>query len=119
MRDTNGNSEKQIDSMGCYIGQVRAHEGVSLEQLAQGLCTKSYLCRVENGEREAGKLLTDALLQQLGKPVELFDRILDWKQRPFTAMGKWTSEAHSKWAEPICRKRGWLPSREASAQRQC
>ena len=51
--------------MGCYIGQVRAYEGVPLEQLAQGLCTKSYLCRVENGEREAGKLLTDALLQRL------------------------------------------------------
>lgn len=66
--------------MGCYIGQVRAYEGVPLEQLAQGLCTKSYLCRVENGEREAGKLLTDALLQRLGKPVELFDRILDWDE---------------------------------------
>ena len=65
---------------GRYIGQVRAYEGVSLEQLAQGLCTKSYLCRVENGEREAGKLLTDALLQRLGKPVERFDRILDWNE---------------------------------------
>lgn len=41
---------------------------------------RSYLCRVENGEREAGKLLTDALLQRLGKPVELFDRILDWDE---------------------------------------
>ena len=80
MRDANKNSEPQIDRMGCYIGQVRAYEGVPLEQLAQGLCTKSYLCRVENGEREAGKLLTDALLQRLGKPVELFDRILDWDE---------------------------------------
>ena len=53
MRDANKNSEPQIDRMGCYIGQVRAYEGVPLEQLAQGLCTKSYLCRVENGEREA------------------------------------------------------------------
>lgn len=78
--DANRSSEKQINRMGCYIGQVRAYEGVSLEQLAQGLCTKSYLCRVENGEREAGKLLTDALLQRLGKPVERFDRILDWNE---------------------------------------
>ena len=33
--DANGNSEKQIDRMGCSIGQVRAYEGVSLEQLAK------------------------------------------------------------------------------------
>ena len=36
MRDANKNSEPQIDRMGCYIGQVRAYEGVPLEQLAQG-----------------------------------------------------------------------------------
>ena len=68
------------DRMGRFIGQLRNHEGISLNQLAQGLCTVSYLNKVENGEREINKQLTDALFQRLGKPVELFERILDWDE---------------------------------------
>lgn len=68
------------DRMGRFIGQLRDHEGVSLHQLARGLCTVSYLNKVENGEREVGKQLTDAFFQRLGKPVELFERILDWDE---------------------------------------
>lgn len=68
------------DRMGRFIGQLRDHEGVSLYQLARGLCTVSYLNKVENGEREVGKQLTDAFFQRLGKPVELFERILDWDE---------------------------------------
>ena len=66
------------DRMGRFIGQIRSHEGVTLKQLARGLCAPSMLARIENGEREVGKQLTDALFQRLGKPAELFERILDW-----------------------------------------
>lgn len=75
------------DSMGRFIGQLRDHEGVTLKQLSRGLCEPSFLNKIENGDREAGKLLTDAFFQRLGKPVELFERILDheefvkWTQR--------------------------------------
>lgn len=67
----------QIDRIGQYIGQVRVYKGISLELLSKGLCTPAYLCRVESGRREADKLLTDALLQRLGSPAELFWRLLD------------------------------------------
>lgn len=75
------------DRMGRFIGQLRDHEGITLEQLSRGLCEKSYLNKIENGDREVGKLMTDAFFQRLGKPVELFERILDheefvkWTQR--------------------------------------
>lgn len=77
----------QIDRIGLYIGQVRVYKGISLELLSKGLCTPAYLCRVESGRREADKLLTDALLQRLGSPAELFWRLLDqdefqqWQRR--------------------------------------
>lgn len=79
--------KKQIDRIGQYIGQVRVYKGISLELLSKGLCTPAYLCRVESGERETDKLLTDALLQRLGSPTELFWRLLDqdefqqWQKR--------------------------------------
>lgn len=77
----------QIDRIGQYIGQVRAYKGIALEPLAKGLCSPAYLCRIEAGKRETNKLLTDAFLQRLGSPAELFWRILDqdefrqWQQR--------------------------------------
>ena len=75
------------DLMGRVIGQLRDHQGLTLKQLSKGLCGGSFLNKIENGSREAGKLLTDAFFQRLGKPVELFERILDheefvkWTQR--------------------------------------
>lgn len=53
---------------------------MTLGQLAHGLCSVPYLNRVENGDREIGKQLTDTFFQRLGKPAELFERILDWDE---------------------------------------
>lgn len=66
------------DRMGRFIGQLRTHEGIPLHKLAHGLCSPAFLNRIENGKREVGKQMTDAFFQRLGKPVELFNRILDW-----------------------------------------
>ena len=73
------------DRMGRFIGQIRDHEGITLKQLSRGLCEQSYLNKIENGEREAGKLMTDAFFQRLGKPAELFGRILEHEE-----FVKWT-----------------------------
>lgn len=71
------------DHMGRYIGQLRVQQGLTLNQLSRGLCC--YLNKIENGERQAGKLLMDAFFQRLGKPVDLFGRILNHKE-----FVKWT-----------------------------
>ena len=54
------------DRMGRFIGQLRDYEGVTLTQLAHGLCSVPYLNRIENGEREIGKQLTDAFFRDWG-----------------------------------------------------
>ena len=58
------------DRMGRYIGQLRVQQGLTLMELSRGLCC--YLNKIENGERQAGKLLMDAFFQRMGKPVDLF-----------------------------------------------
>ena len=68
------------DRLGKFIGQLRAHEGITLNQLAHGLCSPAFLHRIENGEREVKKQLADILFQRLGKPAKLFERILDLKE---------------------------------------
>ena len=68
------------DRMGKFIGQLRDHEGITLNQLAHGICSPAFLHRIENGEREVKKQLADIFFQRLGKPAKLFERILDWKE---------------------------------------
>lgn len=74
------NEDECFDRMGKFIGEARVHAGIPLNRLSNGICTTVYLNQIENGLREAGKLLTDALLQRLGKPVELFEQILDRRE---------------------------------------
>ncbi|MBR2894031.1 MAG: helix-turn-helix transcriptional regulator [Oscillospiraceae bacterium] len=68
------------DRLGKFIGQLRVHEGITLHQLARGLCSPAFLNRIENGEREVKKQLADILFQRLGKPAKLFERMLDLKE---------------------------------------
>lgn len=79
-----GNSMREkksvTDRLGIYIGNIRTYEGIPQKQLARGLCTEAHLARIEIGEREADKLLTDALLQRLGKPADLFMRLLEERE---------------------------------------
>ena len=68
------------DRLGRFIGQLRVHEGVTLAQLAHGLCSVSLLNRIENGEREVSKQLADTFFQRLGKSAGKFTHILDWTE---------------------------------------
>lgn len=69
--------QKLHDRLGIYLGKIREYEKITRAQLAEGLCSEAQLARIESGEREADKLLTDALLQRMGKPADLFMRLLD------------------------------------------
>ena len=48
------------------LSKMRKQSKVSQVSLAQGICSKSFLSRIESGERKAGKLLKDYLLGRLG-----------------------------------------------------
>ncbi len=66
----------KVDRMGFYIGMVCQEEDIRLRQLSEGLCGVSFLSRIARGEREAEKLLMDTILERLGRPAGMFERIL-------------------------------------------
>lgn len=68
------------DHIGQYIGQVRRYEHITQDQLSHGLCTRSFLSRIENGSREVEPMLAVALLQRLGRPAEMFIHILSCEE---------------------------------------
>lgn len=102
--------KKIRDRLGIYIGKLRVYLGISQAQLAQGLCTDAYLTRIESGEREADKLLTDALLQRLGKPADLFMRFLD--------EGELRSYRRRKYIVELLRREQWREVEQALQEYQ-
>ena len=74
-------------NFGPFLHETRTKKKVTLEQLSDGLCTASLLCRIENGTRDAEKLLRDCLLMRLGVVPENYENFLyysvykRWKDR--------------------------------------
>ena len=74
-------------NFGPFLHETRTNKKVTLEQLCDGLCTTSTLCRIENEKREAEKLLKDSLLMRLGIVPENYENFLyysmykRWKDR--------------------------------------
>lgn len=54
-------------SLGYMINNIRTTMGVTLEELAEGLCTPSTMFRYETGERIPDSLLFYTFMQRLGK----------------------------------------------------
>lgn len=60
------------NQLGKIIKYERNKAGLSAEKLCHGLCSATFLFRVERGERNCEKVLADALLQRLGVASERF-----------------------------------------------
>ncbi len=60
------------NQIGKVICLERIKAGVSVDQLCQGICSRSYLARIESGERGCEKIMSEALLQRLDVPQERF-----------------------------------------------
>lgn len=63
---------KKNDHIGKLIGYERTKAGLGMDALCKGLCSRSFLVRVENGARNCEKILTDALLQRAGVSADKF-----------------------------------------------
>jgi len=59
------------DSLGALINALRDKAGLSLEDLCYGICDKSTLFRIENGELPGSIYILEAILQRLGREVHL------------------------------------------------
>jgi transcriptional regulator with XRE-family HTH domain/phosphotransferase system IIB component len=66
----------EIDRIALLISDTRILKRMSLEKLSNGICSTSYLSKLENGKRDMSKLMTDALLQRLGLFSEQFSQVI-------------------------------------------
>lgn len=67
---------KLENRFGEFIANLRNERGILQEQLCDGLCSTSMLCRFENGEREPDKLLQNRFLTRLGVVPENYENFL-------------------------------------------
>lgn len=68
----NRNQNRQRNQVGRLIRYERKKAGMSLDELCEGLCSHTFLMRVESGERTCEKILADALLQRVGVSADKF-----------------------------------------------
>ena len=67
--------------------ETRKQQGVTLEQLSEGLCTESLLAKIEKAERLPARTLQKRLLERLGFELAGFENFLqaeeyeDWKEK--------------------------------------
>lgn len=66
---------------GRIIAYERKRANLSVEQLCEGICSPSYLRRIERGERSCEKILADVLLQRIGVSAEKFSYILNVQEQ--------------------------------------
>ena len=73
MKDIMLNSEKDF---GTFLKRLRMSKGVTLQQLASGLMSKSMLSMVENGLRQTDYQIRNRLMERLGYTAEGYEDYL-------------------------------------------
>lgn len=63
--------------LGEYIKQKRLDQGMTQEQLCEGLCEPMTISRLENGRQTPSRNLINALLQRLGLPDDRYFALLN------------------------------------------
>lgn len=59
-------------SVGELIAAFRCDTGLTLEQLCEGICTKSTLNKIENGTIQGNVYILEALFEQLGRDINKY-----------------------------------------------
>ena len=68
------------NDFGLLIKNMRERQGITREQLCEGLCTVSMLGKIESGERYPEKMMRDRLLGRLGAAQDNFENFLNLKE---------------------------------------
>ena len=79
--NTEENRGTEYSQIGTIISRERTRAGVSAQQLCAGVCSRSYLARIETGERGCEKIVSEALLQRLGVSQERFLYFLNTREQ--------------------------------------
>ena len=64
--------DKEVISIGKLINIVRKQQGITLEKLCTGICSKSMLSKIENNSLSPTIYVAEALLGRLGIPEDYF-----------------------------------------------
>lgn len=67
----------ELRGIGNAVLHYREKKGLSQMQVAEGICNEMTMSRIEIGKREFDMLLSETLLQRLGKTVERFEFLLN------------------------------------------
>ena len=65
------------NSVGRLLWCERTRAGISAEVLCRGICSRTFLQRLESGERRCEKMISDALLQRVGVSSDKFIYIMN------------------------------------------
>ncbi len=65
------------NSVGRLVWCERTRAGISAEVLCRGICSRTFLQRLESGERRCEKMMSDALLQRVGVSADKFIYIMN------------------------------------------
>lgn len=65
---------------GKFMYKERCRRGISEQKISRGVCTRTELRKMENGDTPWNKMIGDYLLQRLGVPTEYFEVMADARE---------------------------------------
>ena len=65
---------------GKFMYKERCRSGISEQKISRGVCTRTELRKMENGDTPWKKMIGDYLLQRLGVPTEYFEVMADARE---------------------------------------
>lgn len=65
---------------GKFMYKERCRRGISGQKISRGVCTRTELRKMENGDTPWKKMIGDYLLQRLGVPTEYFEVMADARE---------------------------------------
>ena len=81
---------------GKFMYKERCRRGISEQKISRGVCTRTELRLMENGETPWKKMIGDYLLQRLGVPTEYFEVMADARELNFLELNSNYMQAMKK-----------------------
>ena len=105
------------NTLGVVLSYYREKLDISLEQMADGICSVSTLHRVEMGGREADSYMAESLLGRIGKEVTFFELVINNEDYEFAQLRNRIQElvrdgAFSEAREGIKEYRNWMTEKQ-------
>lgn len=67
----------ELYGVGNMISYYREKNGLTQRQLCRGICTEATICRIETGCREFDSLISETLLERIGKTADRLEFVLN------------------------------------------